>query len=62
MDQRIRAEEERGKELLQEYLEKKGDNEMIPRKEADDILEPLKGAFQLMETAMNMKGPFKKYF
>ena len=31
------------------------------KQEADDILEPLKGAFQLMETAINMRGNYTNY-
>ena len=55
IEQQVEDAENRGKELLKDYIEKKGD-EMIPRKEADDILEPLKGAFQLMENAINLSG------
>ncbi len=59
INQQVKAEEDRGKELLQEYMEnkeKRMEDGMIPRDEADRILEPLQGAFQLMETAINMKG------
>ena len=58
MNQQVKVIEERGKELLKEYIEKKGDDlhKMIPRQEADEILGPLSGAFKIMETAMNMKG------
>ena len=56
IEAQIKAEEERGKVLLKEYMEQKKSPNFIPRQEADEILEPLKGAFQLMETAINMRG------
>ena len=62
-EQLIKAEEERGKVLLQQYMEQKKDSKnFIPRQEADDILEPLKGAFQLMETAINMRGNYTHFW
>ena len=62
-EQQIKAEEERGKVLLQQYMEQKKDSKnLIPRQEADDILEPLKGAFQLMETVINMRGKLGQKF
>ena len=50
--------ENRGKVLLKEYKEQKGESlgERISREESDDILEPLKGCFQLMENAINLSG------
>ena len=56
IEAQIKAEEERGKVLLKEYMEQKKSSNFIPRQEADEILEPLKGAFQLMENAINMRG------
>ena len=57
IQQQVKAVEERGKVLLKEYMDKKEDrNGVIPRQECDEILEPLKGAFQLLETAIKMSG------
>ena len=56
-EQQVKALEERGKVLLKEYMDKKGeDRQAIPRQECEAILEPLKGAFQLMENAIKMSG------
>ncbi len=56
IDQQVKACEDRGKELLKEYMDTKGDNRVVTRHEADEILAPLAGAFQLMENALNMSG------
>lgn len=60
VEQQVKACEDRGKVLLKEYMEQKGENRIIPRSECEDILEPVKGAFQLMENALNMSGIFKR--
>ena len=56
MGAQIKACEERGKVLLKEYMEQQGENRVVSKDEHEDILEPLKGAFQLMENAINMAG------
>ena len=50
--------ENRGKVLLKQYKEQKGESlgERISAEESNDILEPLKGCFQLMENAINLSG------
>ena len=57
-EQQIKACEERGKELLKDYIAKKGEGRTVSREESESILEPLKGAFTLMENAMNMTGKY----
>ena len=60
MEQQVQDIENRGKELLKEYKDKKASQdsceEKISASEADAILEPLKGAFQLMANAINLSG------
>ena len=56
--------ENRGKVLLEEYKEQKGESlgERISREESNEILEPLKGCFQLMENAINLSGSMHFYY
>ena len=54
-EKQIKAVEDRGKELLKDYMDKKKEGP-VTREESERILEPMKGAFQLMENAMNMAG------
>ena len=58
-EKQIKAVEERGKELLKDYMDNKKDGP-VTREESESILEPMKGAFQLMENAMNMAGKASK--
>ena len=60
--QQIKACEERGKELLKDYIAKKGEGRTVTREESESILEPLKGAFTLMENAMNMTGKYTNMY
>ena len=54
IEQQVKAVEDRGKELLKNYIDQK--DRPVTREESENILEPMKGAFQLMENAMNMAG------
>lgn len=62
IEQQVKACEERGKQLLEEYKAQKGENRLLEPKECEDILEPIKGAFQLMENALNMTGTIGYFF
>ena len=54
IEQQVKQIEDRGKELLKDYIAQK--DRTITREESENILEPMTGAFKLMETAMNMAG------
>ena len=58
-EKQIKAVEERGKELLKDYMDKKKEGP-VTREESESILAPMKGAFQLMENALNMAGKASK--
>ena len=58
-EKQIQAVEDRGKELLKDYMDKKKEGP-ITREESESILAPMKGAFQLMENALNMAGKASK--
>ena len=58
-EKQIQAVEERGKELLKDYMDKKKEGP-VTREESESILAPMKGAFQLMENALNMAGKASK--
>ena len=58
-EKQIQAVEDRGKELLKDYMDKKKEGP-ITREESESILAPMKGAFQLMENALNMAGKESK--
>ena len=64
MEAQVQDIENRGKVLLQEYKEQKGESlgERISREESNEILEPLKGCFQLMENAINLSGSMHFYY
>jgi hypothetical protein len=54
IDQQVKQIEDRGKELLKDYMAQK--DRTITREESESILEPMTGAFKLMENALNMTG------
>ena len=58
-EKQIKAVEDRGKELLKDYMDKKKEGP-VSREESENILAPMKGAFQLMENALNMAGKASK--
>ena len=58
-EKQIKAVEDRGQELLKDYMDKKKDGP-VTREESESILAPMKGAFQLMENALNMAGKASK--
>lgn len=62
IEQQVKACEERGKQLLEEYKAQKGENRQVEQTECEAILEPIKGAFQLMENALNMSGSIGYFF